>query len=139
MIFIEALSCLLKRAKIGGFLLGWRVSGRDGEGVEVSHMLFTDDTLVFCEPSHDQLTYLYWSLMWFEAILGLKVNLEKNELIPLGSVENVEELTQEFGCKVGVLPSSYLGLLLGSPFKSLGQCEGEVTQKTNFVEKTVHF
>ena len=138
-IFIEALSCLLKRAKIGGFLLGWRVSGRDGEGVEVSHMLFTDDTLVFCEPSHDQLTYLYWLLMWFEAILGLKVNLEKNELIPLGSVENVEELTQEFGCKVGVLPSSYLGLSLGSPFKSLGQCGGEVTQKTNFVEKTVHF
>ena len=50
---MEALSCLLKRARIGGFLLGWRVSGRDGEGVEVSHMLFTDDTLVFCEPSHD--------------------------------------------------------------------------------------
>ncbi|RVX00233.1 hypothetical protein CK203_026687 [Vitis vinifera] len=71
----EAINSLLKGNACG--VIWWRVSGRDGEGVEVSHMLFTDDTLVFCEPSHDQLTYLYWLLMWFEAILGLKVNLEK--------------------------------------------------------------
>ena len=41
-----------------------------------------------------------------EAIFGLKVNLEKSELIPMGSVENIKELAQEFKCKVGVLPSS---------------------------------
>ena len=43
---MKALSCLLKRIKIGGFLLGWRVSG-GGEGVEILHLLFSDDTLVF--------------------------------------------------------------------------------------------
>ena len=43
-IVMEALSCLLKRAKEGGFLLGWQLSGRGGVGVEITHLLFADDT-----------------------------------------------------------------------------------------------
>lgn len=31
-------------------LLGCRVRGRGGVGVEVSHFLFAYDTIVFCEP-----------------------------------------------------------------------------------------
>ncbi|RVW60818.1 hypothetical protein CK203_033520 [Vitis vinifera] len=38
--------------------------------------------------------------MWFEAISGLRANLEKSELIPVGRVENVEELADEFGYKL---------------------------------------
>ena len=60
---MEALSCLLKRAKLEGFFLGWKVKGRGGEGLDVSHLLFANDTLVFCGPSSDQLTYLSWVLM----------------------------------------------------------------------------
>lgn len=59
-----------------------------------------------------------------KAILGLKVNLEKSELILMRRMENVEGLDQEFGCRVGVLPSSYLGLLLGAPFKSVSIGDG---------------
>ena len=44
MIVMEALCCLLKRAKEGGFLLGWQFNGREGVGVEISHLLFADDT-----------------------------------------------------------------------------------------------
>lgn len=39
--------------------------------------------------------------MWFEAILELKVNSGKSELILIGRVDNMEELTLEIGCKVG--------------------------------------
>ncbi|RVW94823.1 DEAD-box ATP-dependent RNA helicase 39 [Vitis vinifera] len=53
-----------------------------------------------------------------EACLGLKVNLEKSELIPVGRVNDIEDLALELGCKVGGLPSSYLGLPLGASFKS---------------------
>ena len=53
MIFMEALSCLLKRANEGGFFPGWQLSGRGGAGVEITHLLCADDTLVFCEPSID--------------------------------------------------------------------------------------
>ena len=42
--------------------------------------------------------------MWFEAMSGLKINLDKSELIPVGCVNNVEELAAAIGCKVGSLP-----------------------------------
>ena len=73
---------------------------------------------MFCGESQDQLTHLSWLLMWFEACLGLRVNLEKSELIPVGRVNDIEDLALELGCKVGGLPSRYLGLPLGAPFKS---------------------
>ena len=68
-----------------------RVKGRSEEGVQISHLLFADDTLVFCQASQDHLTYLSWLLMWFEAVLGLRINLEKSELIPVGRVENIDD------------------------------------------------
>ena len=52
--------------------------------------------------------------MWFEAISGLKINLAKSELISVGRVLNVEELASKVGCKVGVLPTTNLGLPLGA-------------------------
>ena len=116
-IVMEALSCLFKRAKEGGFLSGWQLSDKGGAGVEITHLLFADDTLVFCEPSIDQVSYLSWLLMWFEAMSGLKVNLDKSEIIAVGRVENVEELALEFGCKVSKFPSSYLGLPLDARYK----------------------
>lgn len=91
--------------------------GRGEEGVEVSHLLVFYDTLVFCESSLDQLTYLNWLFMWFGTILGLRVNLEKSELIPMRRVDNLEELAKELGCKVSVLPLTYLVLPLGALFK----------------------
>ncbi|RVX11146.1 hypothetical protein CK203_013338 [Vitis vinifera] len=41
----------------------------------------------------------------------LSINLNKSELLPVGRVENVEVLAFELGCKVGSLPSTYLGSL----------------------------
>ena len=70
------------------------------------------------------MTYLSWLLMWFEACLGLKINLEKSELILVGRVHDIEDLTLELGCKVGELPSCYLGLPLGAPLKSMAVWDG---------------
>ena len=54
---------------------------------------------MFCEESHDQLTYLSWFLMWLEACLGMRVNLETNELIPMweGRVHDIEDLALRVG------------------------------------------
>ena len=38
----------------------------------------------------------------------------------MGRVENCEHLALELGCKVGGLPSSYLGLPLVALFNSIG-------------------
>ena len=50
-------------------------------------------------------------------ILGLKINLEKSELIPIRDVSNLEELVGILGCKAGALPTTYLGPPLGAPDK----------------------
>ena len=65
------------------------------------------------------MTYLSCYLCVFEAILGLKMNLSKSELLPIRRVENLEGLAFVLGCKVGALPIAYLGLPLGAPFNSL--------------------
>ena len=116
---MEALSCLIAKAIDGRYLSGCRVGCKDGEELVISHLLYVDDTLFFCEPSQDQLAYLSWLLMWFEAILGLKINLSKSEIILVGSVVNVEGLAFELGCKVGALPSCYLGLPLEAHHNSV--------------------
>ena len=54
---MEALSCLLKKVVNGGFLVACKARGRGGEGVQVSHLLFIDDTLVFCGASQDEMMY----------------------------------------------------------------------------------
>ena len=97
---MEAFNCLIEHTIDGGFLSACRVGGREGQRVEVSHLLFADDTLIFCDASQDQVSYLCWLLMWFEALPGLKINLEKSELIPIESIPNIELLDVELGCKV---------------------------------------
>lgn len=59
--------------------------------------LFVDDTLLFREASEDKFSHLCWFLMWFEALLGLKINLEENEIIPIDSVDDEEVLVDELG------------------------------------------
>ena len=121
---MEALSRLIFRAVRGGFLSGCRIKGRSGDGAVVTHLLFADDTLVFCEASQDQMAHLSWLLMWFEAISGLRINLDKSEILPVGRVENLEALALEVGCKVGRLPNSYLGIPLGANHKSVAVWDG---------------
>ncbi|RVW95977.1 hypothetical protein CK203_027617 [Vitis vinifera] len=58
------------------------------------------------------------------AISGLSINLNKSEILSVGRVENVEVLASELGCKVGSLPSTYLGLPLGAPHKSVAVWDG---------------
>ena len=50
-----------------------------------------------------------WILFWFEAASGLRINLAKIEIIPVGEVEEVNEMAVELGCKVGQLPQSTWG------------------------------
>jgi len=44
-------------------------------------------------------------VVW-QARLGLRVNLTKSVIIPIGEVPNVNALAQFFGCKVDYLPCS---------------------------------
>ena len=62
---------MISRAKDGDFIEGFQVKERNDVGVEVSHLFFADDTLIFCDASKENLEYLSWVFMWFKACLGL--------------------------------------------------------------------
>lgn len=51
-------------------------------------------------------------------VSGLRVNIAKSEILLIGVVDNVDRLASAFGCKISALPSSYLGLPIGAPFKN---------------------
>ena len=93
---MEVLSTLIRRAVDGGFLSGCRLRGRGGVEMIVSHLLFADDTIIFC----------------------------KSVLIPVGEVEEIEEMAMELGCRVGSLPTVYLGLPLGAHHKAIFMWNG---------------
>ncbi|RVW46454.1 hypothetical protein CK203_067327 [Vitis vinifera] len=102
----------------GGFISGCKIQRDRGRAVHIAHLLFADDTIVFCEAKKEYLTNLSWILFWFEAASGLRINLAKSEVIPVGEVQRIEEMAVELGCRVGQLPSVYLGLPLGVPNKA---------------------
>ena len=83
----------------------------------ISHLLFADDTLIFCGADPLQIWHLRAVFIWFQAISRLKINLSKTELVAVGQVPNVNELAAVLSCKVIALPFSYLGLALGASFK----------------------
>ena len=49
---------------------------------------------------------------------NLKINLQKGEIIPIRGTVDVDKAVAFFGCKVGKLHTTYLGLHLGVPHKS---------------------
>jgi hypothetical protein len=61
------------------------------------------------------LAFLRDIFLFFEATSGLKVNLAKSMLIPMGNVQQVDYLASILGCEVASLPFEYLGLPLGLP------------------------
>ena len=61
--------------------------------------------------------FLRLILSWFEIVSGLKINLDKSELVLVGVVPNFEMLVDVLGCKQGSLSMKYLGLPLGAKWK----------------------
>ena len=81
---MEVLSALIRRAVVGGFISGCSLRGRGRMEMDVSDLLFADDTIIFCEARKEYLISLSWILAWFEAASRLRINLAKSELIPVG-------------------------------------------------------
>ena len=84
----------------------------------VSHLLFVDDTVLFCDASKEQILSIRLVLTCFQAFTGLKVNMGKSEIVPIGKVCNIQSLAYIFQCRVGSLPMIYLGMPFGSLYKT---------------------
>jgi hypothetical protein len=56
----------------------------------------------------------------------LRINLRKSEIVHIGDIENVEGLAHLLGCQVVSLPMTYLGLTLGTSYKSVSIWNGVI-------------
>ena len=111
---------MLKKIVVGGLLKGFQVGRPDVTSVCVSHLLYANDTILFCDADSEQLMYIRMVLTCFKAITSLKVNMNKSEMVPIGEVIGLDDLVALLSCHVGSLPLQYLGMPLGASYKVLG-------------------
>ena len=55
---MEALSLMVDKAAEGGYIPGYMFKGRDNTVKQITHLLFADDTLVFCKDTEEQMTLM---------------------------------------------------------------------------------
>ena len=115
-IVMDASSKMLDKVVRDGLMSGIRV-GPTGNSLQVTHLLFVDDTLVLCNADLGQILFLWLVLFWFEVVYGLKINMGKSELVLVGVVPNIADVVDVLGCKQDSFLMKYLGLSLGANVK----------------------
>jgi hypothetical protein len=119
LLVMEVLSKMFRKSEEAGLIRGFMAGVLGGSEVRISHLLFADDTIVFCDAVPEQVMHIRKVLSCFEAVTGLKVNLAKSEMVPVGVVDSMPSLANLLYCRIGALPMLYLGMPLGAPYKGL--------------------
>ena len=65
LIKMEVFSRMVKRMEGQGLLSGFKADGRRGRWECVSHLLFADDTILFCEAAVEQILHIRLLLICF--------------------------------------------------------------------------
>ncbi|XP_057745700.1 uncharacterized protein LOC130963614 [Arachis stenosperma] len=83
------------------------------DSVELSHLQFADDTILFSPPEEETIRNYKRLLRCFELMSRLSINFDKSSLIPVNCEEQwVHRMCRLLGCKGGSLPIKYLGIPL---------------------------
>ncbi|XP_039042484.1 uncharacterized protein LOC120181427 [Hibiscus syriacus] len=110
----EALNLMLEKATRVGLFSCFMV-GYGDNALEISHLQFADDLILFCGASENQVQNAKRVLRVFELTSGLKLNLKKCTLFGVNTcAHEVRGWASRVGCSEGKLPSDYLGLPLGA-------------------------
>ncbi len=65
---MESLCCLMVRGIRGGYVFCFFVGTVEGNSLMVSHLLFANDTSIFCNADLVQIEYLRHVFTWFEIV-----------------------------------------------------------------------
>jgi len=82
----------MRVASQNNWIRGFSIKNRVNDTIELTHLLYADDTLVFCEAEQEQICYLRVILVVFEACSGLKVNWRKSSIFPVKEVQQLRIL-----------------------------------------------
>lgn len=83
------------------------------KNILLTHLCFADDLLVFTDGSRRSIEGVLKVFEEFQAILGLKISVEKSTLYTAGISKNLEQdIITSFSFESGKLPVRYLGLPL---------------------------
>ncbi|XP_028081384.1 uncharacterized protein LOC114282838 [Camellia sinensis] len=106
------LNLLLSRAKEKGIFTGVNVGAN---GLNVSHLQYADDTVIFCETEWSEIIAIKRILRCFEVVYGLRLNFYKSVMCGIGvDKELVSDFATVLNCCSQKLPLKYLGLPLGA-------------------------
>ena len=70
LVMMEVFSRVAKRMEGAGLLSGFRADGRRGRGECISHLLFANDTILFCDAVVEQILHVRLLLLGFQAMTG---------------------------------------------------------------------
>ena len=102
------LAVIIGRAKQHGHVEGLVPHLVDGG---VSILQYADDTILFMEHDMAKARNMKLILCLFEQLSGLKINFHKSEVFCFGAAKDEEHTYKQlFGCELGALPFSYLGI-----------------------------
>ncbi|KAL9666562.1 hypothetical protein QQ045_000897 [Rhodiola kirilowii] len=83
-------------------------------GDAVTHLQFTDDTIIFCQAKKKEVKNLKSFLRAFEAVSGLQINYKKSKCVGIGLKQGqVEKFASLLRCETSGLPIDYLGIQVG--------------------------
>lgn len=108
----EGLHILLTKAQDLGLINGVKVGSN---GVVLSHLQFTNDSLLFCEAKEAEVRDLKRVLRCFKIMSELKINYHKSDVCGVGVSDDVlDGFASLLNYRVKSLPFTYLGLPLGA-------------------------
>ena len=106
---VEGLTALLRKAEAEGIIRGVATSRG---GPCISHLLFADDSLLFCHALVEECQQVISLLNLYEDASGQKVNTDKTSLFFSSNIglETQESIKQALGAKTVPEYEKYLGL-----------------------------
>ncbi|XP_016185460.1 uncharacterized protein LOC107627112 [Arachis ipaensis] len=85
------------------------------DNIELSHLQFVDDTILFCPPEEETIRNYARLLRCFEMMSRLTINFDKSSLIPINCEQQwTDNMCSLLGCKEASLLVRYVGISLGA-------------------------
>ncbi|XP_039687884.1 uncharacterized protein [Medicago truncatula] len=114
----EGLNVLMKAVVGAQLFTGYGVGGAND--VRVTHLQFTDDTLIIGEKSWPNVRSMTAVLLLFEEASGLKFNFHKSMLTCVNVSDSwLSEAALVMNCPRGAIPFIYLGLPIGGDSRKI--------------------